>query len=430
MPSLSKSRLIIIGAIIFVVLFFILLFTGIVPGLRTDRAPALQLTIWGVFDSEETIKGLASLVGSQYEITYRQFPIQTYETDLINALAGGRGPDIFMIHNTWLPKHFDKLSPINETQVSITDFRNAFPTVVEQNFAPDGFIYASPLYLDTLALIYNRDILDTAGVALPPTTWTELQNVIPGLRTIDSSGKLIRAAAAIGGSASSVNRATDLLSALFLQAGVTMVSSDFSRAEFSNEGGPLVEFYTKFANPGNSFYTWNDGFANSIDGFAEEKVAMIFNYGHQIENIKAKNPFLNIGIAPLPQFEGSSSKVDYANYWGLAVSNAFWNPSGAWSFILSATANPQIMTAYTESTGRLPALRSLIAQKLSDPQLAVFASAALSARSWPQIDNTEVEKAFSKMTTDITGGKSTISKALQEAENTISALMAQKRASF
>jgi len=74
----------------------------------------VRLEVWGFDDSDAMAK-----VISEYqkrnprvkEIVYKKITIDTYETELMDALATGNGPDIFLIHNTWLPKHADKLAP-------------------------------------------------------------------------------------------------------------------------------------------------------------------------------------------------------------------------------------------------------------------------------------------------------------------------------
>ena len=429
---MPRSRIIIIGAAGLVILFLALLFLGVIPGLKkSDPAKtAIKLNFWGVFESKEIIDEILKSVPG-YEVVYREFDPQTYEAELVNALAAGRGPDIFMIHSSWLPKHADKLSPIATSQLQIGRLRDLFPTVVEQDFAPDGgLVYALPLYIDTLAMLYNQTIFDSEGIALTPKNWEEFQNLIPRLRELGSDGRLIKAAAAIGGSAKSVSRAADLLSVLMLQAGVPMVAPDFSRADFSEAGRTPLEFYTHFANPASEFYTWHDAFLNSLDSFAQEKTAIIFNYSSQVPVLQDKNPFLEIGVAPLPQPKGAEREVNYASYWGLAVANKFSNPLGAWNFIWALTINEKQAGVYGEKTGRLPALRTLLGQKLNDPILGVFARQALSARSWPQIDNLAIEAAFSKMIEDAVSGRLPLRETLQEAERTITALMERRGKSF
>jgi len=44
------------------------------------------------------------------------------------------------------------------------------------DFLYQGQPYASPLSINTLALFYNRDLLNEAGIVLPPVTWEEFVN--------------------------------------------------------------------------------------------------------------------------------------------------------------------------------------------------------------------------------------------------------------
>jgi len=424
-PVIPKGRLIIIGIVLLVIILGVVIY--VFGSRRGGRPEIVELDFWGVFDRPDVINQIASAIPG-FQINYREFDPQTYETQLIDALAAGQGPDIFMIHSSWLPKHFNKLAPVSELQLSLETFRNLYPTVVEQDFAPDSIIYALPLYLDTLALFYNRDIFDGEAVAAPPRTWLEFQNLVPRLRRLDAAGKIVRAGAAIGGSNKNINRAADLLAALMLQSGVKMVSPDGLRADFARSGGlEKLSFYTKFANPGSEFYTWNDGLPNSVDAFHQGAAAMMVNYAYQIPALKAKNPFLNFRVAPLPQPSGAQLPVNYANYWGLAVSNRSLKWEYAWNFVLAFTANPTVVQNYTQATNRLPALKSLLDQKQNDSELGVFARAALSARSWPQVDNVQVDRIFSKMIDDVISGRAPAESAIKEAEDAISALMAQRR---
>ncbi len=205
LPSLPKSRLLIIGAIGLIALLAVLIFTGIIPGLKgKGTGPAVTLNVWGVFDNADTMNQLFSGLGLPYAIAYRQLDPATYESELVNALASGKGPDVFMLHSSWLPKHFGKLAPAPATLLPLADFRALYPTVVEQDFAPDGVIYALPLHIDTLALLYNRDDFDGKIIPEPPKTWKEFETLIPKLRELDSTGKIKKAAAAIGGDRKSV----------------------------------------------------------------------------------------------------------------------------------------------------------------------------------------------------------------------------------
>src|SRR3989344_557609 len=235
---LTRNQIIIIGIVVLLIIGVVIVF---VVGRRESVSGQLsgKINFWGVEDSSQVMRELIDkykALRPGAEVNYLEINPETYEADLINALAGASGPDLFMIHNTWLPKHYDKIMPLISESFALKDLQSLFPTVIEQDFAPDGIIYALPLYLDTLALFYNKDFFDEKGIALTPKNWEDFQNMIPKLRELDRAGKITKAAAAIGGSNRSVENATDILNLLMLQTGTKMVSDDFSRATFSTGG--------------------------------------------------------------------------------------------------------------------------------------------------------------------------------------------------
>lgn len=450
--QLTRNQIIIIGAVFVVVIIFAgLLIFG---GRDLKRDPELSLVIWG---TEDEIAFLNNLFGYKalwpnVSVEYKELNPATYEEDLLNALAAGAGPDVFMFKNTWLPKHFNKISPVGETQFGLAQIQQIFPTVVEQDFAPDGLIYALPLYIDTLALYYNQDIFDTAGIAFPPTTWLAFQNLIPQLRQIDTLGNITRAAAAIGGSSRSVDQATDILSLLMIQAGAKMTDSIFTRATFSEwikgitPGLDALKFYTQFSDQTNSFYTWNDNLTYSLNSFGQGKAAMMLNYGNQQKELKRINPFLRFRIAAMPQPDLNLPAVNYASYWGLAVSNTSRYPEWAWDLIIYLTTDThnvtcaekplvtrleddcgRVVDAYLKNTNRSPALRSLIQKYSRDPEIGVFAKQALTARSWPQIDEKLITNTFSQMIQSVINKQVDVEAALKQAERTITEFIQLKR---
>jgi len=424
---MSRFQLIFIGLIGLLVVFFALVFLGVIPGLRSgSEKTSATLSVWGVFDDPSVFQKLISQYQQTHpniRVNYRQMNDVSYEQDLVNAAAAGIGPDIFMVHNTWLPKHYDKMSPFSAESLPINEFRNLYPSVVEQDFAPDGTVYALPLYLDTLAMYYNKDIFDSEGIAVPPKTWEEIVTLVPKLRRIDSIGRINRAAVALGGSNKSINRASDILAALMLQSGVEMTSKDFTRATFSNGGDKALSFYTTFANPNNQVFTWQEQLHYSLDNFAAGNTAIMFNYSHQIPLLRSKNPFLNFGVVVFPQLAQAAKPVAYPNYWGLAVSARSQNKAAAQEFIFALTASEQLAGTYSDSTKRPAALRSLIGKKINDPEYGVFASQALIARSWPQVDNASITNIFSEMIESVINGRADIFTSINRAQEEVSRLM-------
>ncbi len=434
MGNIPKSRLLLMGGGVFLVIFAILIFTGLIPGLKSTSSkpdpnaiPSVNLSVWGVYDTKKIMTQVVS-AGQAGSITYRQMNPATYEDDFLKALALGQGPDVFMVHSSWLPKKFDIMAGASTAQFSLQSLETLFPRVVEQDFTAKGKVYALPLYLDTLALFYNKEIFDQNGLVEPPKTWTDFEQLIPTLREVDlTNNKITKAAAAIGGSGKTINRESDIISLLMLQSGVTMTDAKFRGASFSQSGLAPLRYYLKFSDPKSRVYTWNDGLNYSVDWFSEKKAAMMFNYSFAIDLLKKKNQFLRYGVSPMLQPGGSKPEVNYASYWGLAVSNKSKNQRAAWNFITKLTTSQAGMERYSKLTGRPPALRALIEKYKNDPQLGVFVQQALTARSWLQVDHERIDVIFSDMVDSVLTGELDAGKALKRAAQTITAMIQQQK---
>lgn len=434
--NLSKPQLIALGGILVFSLIIIGILTGVLPGLKTKEIPPPQmdLVIWGVVDEEVAFS--AGLLGysklhSNIKISYQKIEETNYEQELVNAIAAGKGPDIFMVENSWLQKHSDKMLALPPEGMSLTKLKSLFPDVVEKDFVKDGSIYALPLYIDTLALFYNQDIFDNQAIAVAPTDWLEFKNLIPKLRRIDSNGNITRAGAAIGGSEKSIHNAADILSLLMLQAGTDMTNSSYTAASFNSsfKGGQpgieSLEFYTNFSNPKDLYYTWNDEMTYSLDAFSQGKTAMVFEYASQINALKLKNPFLKIKISAMPQPTTKQEAVNYASYRGLAVSKYVQYPEWVWDLVLYLVTDEEVAENYLTVTKRPPALRTLIQKYSDDPNIGVFAKQALTASSWMKPDPEKTRVIFSQMIESVVLKKLDSYESLSQGERAVTDLIRQ-----
>lgn len=278
----------------------------------------ITLDVWGTFDDSDVFTQLAAdydkINPYVKEVRYRKLTPDTYKEDIINAMASGTGPDIFMIKNTWLPSFVDKAVPAPVDVFSEKAMRDAFVDVVAKDFiTKNKETMAVPLSVDTLSLYYNKDIFNTAGITTPPKTWEELIAMVPILTKLDSFGNINQSAIALG-TGDNVNRASDILLNLMMQFG-----GSINDAQFAEESDiQALDFYSRFAKLGLPTYTWNQRQHYSIDAFYEGTLAMMLNYSYHYPTIKQKNAKLNFAVAPLPQFK-DKTPVNFANYWGFAV---------------------------------------------------------------------------------------------------------------
>lgn len=436
----SKRLVYVLGGAIALLVFLSFVFIVKNFSSSTGGGGTADLQVWGVFDDNRAFSDAISAYQKLHKgvhITYTEIPYADYETRLVNALAAHQGPDIFMIHNTWLARHGDKVFPLptgnfpgmKTPLMTERQFRSLFVDVAATDLIRGGKIFGMPLYVDTLALFYNKDFLNSAGIAHAPVTWTEFMDDVKKLTTYDASRNILRSGAAIG-TARNINRSTDLLMMLMLQSGVQMTNPDGNAATFSKSvnGQPVgersLEFYTDFANPQKEVYTWNDTQDYNVDAFTSGKTAMMMNYAHQIGVIREHAPRMNFGIAKMPQPSADVSR-SYADYWPLVVSLGSKHPYDAWLFVQYLAIGDGTVP-YLNATGRPTARIDLIDQEKTDPDLGVFAEQALTARSWYQINNQAIETIFADMIDAVNLGKQSVAQALREAESKVSVLMSQK----
>ena len=424
----SKKQILILGgggALALILIIFI--FSNLRP---SPTSQEVTLTAWGFEDRnvfEPILQGYKTL-RPNVTISYEKIEEVSYEDTLLNALAAGQGPDVFMIRNRALPREKNKLTPVLPQTFTLLNLQEQFPQAVEQDFVSEGEVYALPLFLDSLALIYNKSMFDQAGIVAPPKTWDEFQKIIPSLRVLSPTGQVLKAGAAFGGSEKTVKNGVDIVNLLMLQNGVQMTDEGLTTAQFDSPEGrgagvSAFNFYLQFANAGSAYYTWNESQPNSLESFASGKTAMILGYQKNLREMRDKNPFLKAGVATVPQPPGSETAVSYADYIGLAVSKQSRASSWGWDFIIYATTNIDIQRVYLQTTGHPPALRSLITEALSKPEFGVFAKQALTARSWYQADDQKIKEIWNGAITSVLTGQAASDKALRQAEEQVSQLM-------
>lgn len=435
--NFSQKQIIVLGIIAVVVLIFVLGLLGIIPGFKKENIadpnfPSTKFTMemWGVGDEYSVYNDIIKAYQQTFptaKINYTKFDdADTYQKELINALAENRGPDIFMVKNTWAYKHFGKIFPANGlTQTPLItpqEIRSLFPAVVTKDFVINGAIYALPLNMDALALIYNKDVFDSKGIVYPPKTWDEFVSVVSKIKEVDENKKISLAAASFG-TAKNINHLKDILSVLMFQSGSIINNPNGEGVSFDDITNRVVKFYTQFSDPVSPYYTWNESFDNSLSTFASRKTSMIFEYYSSLAEIKNRNPYLNYAVADLPQIDlKDSSRVSNASqYWGLTVSKQSQYTYPAWHFIKYLTTTPGVSSIYLEKTTKLPALLSLIQSNLGGDN-DVFVRSALTAKSWYQADDDVIEKIFSNMIGDILSGRINLQGAVNAAEEEINNL--------
>ncbi len=414
-----------------------------------ERIKPINLVYWRAQDGKDAFSDIIQSFQKLYphiSITYNLIRPEEYEQALLEAWAEDRGPDIFSIPKNWLGKYQTKILPLKPSQeiimtrqimagtikkepkiieekkkaLNLRDLKEIFVETVSNDVLIDGKIYGLPLSLDVLALYYNRDILNEAGIVSPPQTWQEFINQVRILNLWDAYGNFIRSGVSLG-TANNIENYTDILSLLMLQNGTSIVNEN-GQAVFDQPllndntyfpGQEALRFYLSFASPSQETYSWNEQMPDSVSAFTQGLTAFLFGYSDYLSLIKEQAPKLNFDVTKVPQISSSLKEVNYANYWIETVSKKTKHPYEAWAFVLHATEAQNAKT-FIEKAKRPTAHRSLIQSQLEDFDLMPFASSVLTAKTWYQGKKYSlVKEAFQEMIENVLSGQKTIQQAIK-----------------
>ncbi len=318
----------IIGAVVLVALIagILFYFFGARFFAQKQTTEPITLTYWGLWEDDQLIKpAIAAYQQSHPNVTinYVRQSSLNYRTRLQTQLRNGQGPDIFRIHNSWVPMFGPDISVAPSSVITQSDFSNTFYPVAKDTLTANGKIYALPIEIDGLVLFYNEDLLRNANVA-PPTNWKDFIEGAKKMTVADSAGRIQTAGAALG-TTNNVDHWPDIVALLFLQQ-----PNGNLAAPNNQDGQDAIKFYTSFiTDPAKK--TWDQTLDSSTMMFAQNRLAYYFAPSWRAHELRQANPTLKFKTVAVPQLPGRN--VAWATFWAETVSNRSQHPDEAWEFV-------------------------------------------------------------------------------------------------
>src|SRR3989344_845100 len=353
---------------------------------KEDPGP-VTLTYWGLWEEDSLIRPIIEeyqTLNPNVKINYERKSSLNYRTRVQAQIQEGVGPDVFRIHNSWLPMFINNnfLAPSPATIFTISEYKTLFYPVALEAFTQGGSIYASPLEVDGLALFYNEELLNNVGGKVPKN-WQEFIDTANKMTVKDADG--IKTAGAAVGTASNVDHWSDILGLLLMQ----QPGIDFNNFK-TDVAAEVFRFYTGFiTDPRRK--VWDVNLPSSTIMFAQGRLGFYFAPSWRAHEIRVANPDLNFKVAPVPQLSGKT--VGWASFWGEAVSSKSQNIEESWKFVKYLTsADTQRLLYQQASQVRLfgePYSQTVLAQELvNDPIVGAFVAQGPIYKFWYLSSNT------------------------------------------
>lgn len=375
-------------ALLVVFLLIILIAVGafavirfIIPNLGKETKT--ELVWWGLWEDTSLVQPLIEEYQSanpNVTIKYEKKDKEDYRERLTSALAREGAPDIFRIHNTWIPMFREELSVLPGSVMSVQEFQSTFyPVAVNDLVGAEGPV-AIPLEYDGLAMFINEDIFTTYSATIP-TDWNDLRQTARALTIKDERGVITQSGASVG-TVSNVDHWPEIVALMMLQNG----ANPNVPADAAGRGAQALSFYKQFAA---TDQVWDDTLPESTVAFATGRVAMYFGPSWRAFEIKERNPALNFRVVPVPQLPKPTPEtpdITYASYWVEGVSAKSKRQEEAWKFLKFVSQRESLEKLYQNmSQARLFGepysrvdMRDLL---LTDPLVGGFLRLAPTAKS-------------------------------------------------
>ena len=365
-------RNIILGVGVFAALFAVLIFSGKIPVGDTNEQATGEVMLWGTLPESSMSKIIQDFnpKARTYRVIYREVPENMFSQTLLEALASGTGPDLILAPHQVLLSQANRLYPYPISSFSEKAFKDMYIDGASIFFTPQGPI-ALPVAVDPLVLFYNRTLFSKHGIVNPPTYWDDVLTMTPTLTLRNERGGFDESAIALG--APNTPYAKDILMATVAELGQVPIlkryQDDGAPVFTVTANTPLAEraeiyplttaarFFTEFADPTKSSYTWNQFAGRADDQFVAEKLAMYIGHAGELKTLRARNPKADFEMSYFPQTKGYNTFTTGGDVYGIATLKSSRNLVTSLT-VESQFADSSISPVIASIIGTVPALRS------------------------------------------------------------------------
>lgn len=374
--------------------------------------------LWGGEEAKALEKVIADFNASQSDIKVVGVSSPDAQKQLTSMSSSNGSFDISdNFGNTvgsWASKGI--LAPLDDyLKTEKVDLGEFAPASLDQ-MKYDGKTYALPIAVHTQQLMYNKDLLDAAGVQ-PPTTMDELAAAVKKLTVTDASGAITQ-----------IGLGNPSASTLFTTLGYAFGGTwDGTDGQTPSPADPknveALDWYTKTltdsygADKIASFTSGLGQYMSAQDPFYTGKEAMVIDGEWQAVNIPKVAPTLNWGVVDIPAASDDLAGTTQVTTSTLFIPSNSKHKAEAAKF-LAYMVSDKPMTDFTLALGNLPSKTALLTDAAySDiPHFDSWLNAlkspnakSLASRPYSAQYSTDLATAFD----DVVRGVATPEKALQ-----------------
>jgi multiple sugar transport system substrate-binding protein len=309
-------------------LLLVLLLAFAVSGVSAQDDP-VTLVLMGHSSSPAEDEALQAQIAA-FEEAYPNIDVDVqlvpeYETVLQTSFASGDYPNVFYVGQEKIDEYV-RAGVIAPVEDNLTDVEDIYPSLLT-TYTYEGTLYCPAKDFSNLALEYNKDLFDEAGVEYPTADWT-WDDLRAAAEQITENTEAVGIA---------LNPDIDRWFALYAQAGGQLYDED-GNFVFGSEGAnydaavAAMNFYADLYQSGLARTSSDLGAGWPGDAFGQGLAAMTIEGNWMIQYLLDTFPELNWGVAELPTGpEGTRATLTFSECYGVAADNE--HPEESWLLV-------------------------------------------------------------------------------------------------
>lgn len=341
-----------------------------------------------------------------------------YGTQIQAAFAAGDYPEVFTAGQFDIPSYIDSglLMPAGDRIVEVDDL---YPSLQAAFSDAEGNPYCVSKDFSTLAIFYNRDYFEAAGLAEPTADWTwdEMRAAAQAITDADlvtADGTDVLGLSAAG------DRNRWL--AFFYANGGSMFDDAGEIVFDSPEGVAALEFYASFVADGIGAIPANLGGAGwNGEAFGKGYAGMTVEGNWAIGYLRNDFPELNWGVVEMPTApSGNKGTLTFTECWAVGATAAD-DPAvadAAWALVNFLTGPEGALANGEQGFGPMPSRASAAAAWLEAQGEAGEPFVAGAAYAWAPVfplGYGDFTAAIDEGTTDLMNGEASAAEVMTEA---------------
>ncbi|MCF7945694.1 MAG: extracellular solute-binding protein [Spirochaetia bacterium] len=320
-----------------------------------------EIVYWQYFyetkkDTVDTLISMFEEENPDIKVIHQTFPYEQYNTKVASSVPSGEGPNVINLYYGWLPTYIDSgyLQALPDSTFSNEVIEDEFFSLVSAAKF-DGSYYALPTAVRSLALFWNKDLFEKAGLDPedPPETVDELVEYAKKLTETDKNGNYLQTGLTMELRAQMHHWLREVL---IRQYGGAPYNADGTQVMYNNQAGyDAFEFFVDLNRKENigmpNFMT------DDVTAFKSGMMGMTIDGSFRLGTLDPIES-LNYGVTELPAMNGE--RYNFASFWANGITSFTSGKELEASvkfldFLTSDTA----MSMWLENVGELPAKQAL-----------------------------------------------------------------------